>query len=260
MGSTVDDDGVMIDNAEAPEVLRRVDTDRGEVVLRRRMVDGAVVHELITNGTFAMDSRETHTEELLAAHADLRPGARVLVGGLGLGYTARALLETSPARLVVVEIEACLVDWARAGVTPTLAAVAADPRVELRVNDVHRVLAGPSPDRGSDGGGPGWDAIVLDVDNGPDFLIHEDNERIYAIGALRRAVTMLAPGGTLVLWSHAPHPGLHSRLDQLAGSRDHVAEHLHRVQREGREFTYAVYTFTRSEGDDSVPGRMKPPQ
>ena len=237
----------MIDDAAGPETLRRADTDRGEVVLRRRVVDGAVVHELITNGTFAMDSRETHTEELLADHAAVRPGARVLVGGLGLGYTARALLETSVAHLVVVEIEPCLVGWAREGVTPTLAAVAADPRVELRVDDVHRVLTGPTP-----GPGPacGWDAVVLDVDNGPDFLIHAANERIYAAEALRRALALLASGGSLVLWSHAPHPVLRARLDQLAGSGDRVTEHLHRIQREGREFTYAVYTLTRAGGAD----------
>lgn len=239
----------MIDNADRPEVVRRVGTDRGEVVLRRRTVEDTVVHELITNGAFAMDSRETRTEELLAAHADIRPGARVLVGGLGLGFTARALLETSLAQLVVVEIEACLVDWAREEVTPTLAAVAADPRVELRVDDVHRVLAlpdsGPGP-RGALGSVLGWDAAILDVDNGPDFLIHADNERIYDAAALQRSVAALAPGGTLVVWCQAPHSVLHRRLEQVAASGDRVVEHLHQVRREGREFTYAVYTLTRT--------------
>lgn len=237
---------------EQPTVLRRAETDRGEVVLRRRVVDGVAVHELITNGAFAMDSRETRTEELLAAHAAVPAGGRVLVGGLGLGYTARAFLQTDVARLVVVEVEDCLVDWAHEGVTPTLAGVVADPRVDVRVADVHQFLS----DEATTTDATGWDAVVLDVDNGPDFLIHAHNERIYSTEALRRTVAVLAPGGVLVLWCQGPHPTLHERLRQVAGAADHVGEHLYPIQREGREFHYALYALSR--GLPTTAGRSVP--
>lgn len=234
----------MVDDADGPapsmlDVLGQASSARGEVVLRRRTADGVVVHELIINGVFAMDSRETSTEELLAEYAVARPGAQVLVGGLGLGYTAAALLATRLSRLVVVEIEDCLVEWARDGRTPTLAAVTADPRVELWIADIHQVLSEPAP-------GAGWDAIVLDVDNGPDFLIHQENARLYAVPALDLAVARLAPGGMLVVWCQETHEPLRDRLVEAVGPLGEVVEHLHQVRREGRRLDYVLYAATRS--------------
>ena len=106
---------------------------RGEVVLRRRDGPAGPVHELVVNGVFAMDSTETSSERDLAAFARVPTGrpTRVLVGGLGLGYTAAEVL-ADPAvgcgRLDVVELEPHLLAWARAGLTPVLARVAEDPR------------------------------------------------------------------------------------------------------------------------------------
>ena len=108
-----------------------------------------------------MDGSETSTEQRLGefALAAARDGApyRVLVGGLGLGYTAAAVLQGDVAELDVVEIEDCLVDWAHRGLTPTLAGLVADPRVSVRVGDVGSALLG-----GHDGPTGPWNAIVLD--------------------------------------------------------------------------------------------------
>ena len=113
---------------ETLDTLARHLGPRGEVVLRRRRGAGADVEELIVNGVFAMDSTDTWTERKLAeiALAGRRPH-RVLVGGLGLGYTAAELLAADVEHLDVVEIEGCLVAWAYAGLTLTLGAVAARP-------------------------------------------------------------------------------------------------------------------------------------
>ncbi|MCC6498007.1 MAG: hypothetical protein IT193_17270, partial [Propionibacteriaceae bacterium] len=127
-----------------------------DIVLRAR--EG--VDELIVNGVFAMDSTEVSSELALADAAG--PASTVLVGGLGLGYTVSRLLENGVERIRVVELAPELVDAARRGVTEQLGRLAADTRVELVAGDI------------ADFTGT-WDAILLDVDNGPTFLIHDHN-------------------------------------------------------------------------------------
>jgi spermidine synthase len=221
---------------DEPVTLGRAETPRGEVVLRRR----GDVEELVVNGAFAMDSTETHSERELGRIAAGAP--RVLVGGLGLGHTVVAVLEEAdrlglPVRVDVVELEGDLVAWAHQGRTATLARVAADPRVQLHVGDVASVLAGRR--RGPTGP---WDAILLDVDNGPDFLIHAQNEVLYAEPGLRAAYGRLAPAGVLAIWCQAPSPPLLEALRRVDASAE---ETRHTVQREGRRFTYAVATVRR---------------
>lgn len=218
----------------------QAETPRGAVVLRRRGAGAEAVEELVINGAFAMDSTETHSERELGRVAAGAP--RVLVGGLGLGHTVTAVLDEADRLALgvsvdVVELEAALVRWAREGRTATLARVAADPQVRLHVGDVAAVLAGLC-------GGPTgpWDAILLDVDNGPDFLIHAQNDALYAEPGLRTAYDRLAPGGVLAIWCQAPSPPLLAALRRLDPS---AAETRHTVQREGRTFTYAVETVRR---------------
>jgi spermidine synthase len=213
---------------DEPVTLGRATGPHGEVLLRRR----GAVEELVVNGVFAMDSSETRTERELARLA--RGAARVLVGGLGLGYTAAELLDGDVAVLDVVELEDCLVRWAGQGLTPTLDRVARDPRVRLWTADVAAVLDG----RTDQPAGP-WDAVLLDVDNGPDFLIHDANAALYAEPALRTAYAGLAPGGVLALWSQGRSPALLAALTDLGGA---VAEHAFAVRREGRDLEYVVYT------------------
>jgi spermidine synthase len=220
---------------EGTVVLGRQDGPQGEVLLRRR--DG--IEELIVNGVFAMDSAEHSTEDDLARIAVAgREPRRVLVGGLGLGYTVSAVLRAAPTvqRVDVVELEDCLVEWARQRVTPGLAAVADDGRVRLHVADVSDVLAGRT--------GPArpWDAVLLDVDNGPDFLIHAHNAALYAPAGLAGAAAALAPGGTLAVWCQGVAPDLLAALRRLDGRAE---EHRIAARRGSRRLEYAVYTLTR---------------
>jgi spermidine synthase len=213
---------------------------RGEVVLRRRVRDGGQVEELIINGVFAMDSSETGTERLLAELAlPSGHGHRVLLGGLGLGFTVAALSALEVDAIDVVEIEQCLIDWAYGGIAPSLAAAASDPRVHLHAGDIRLVLEGVIEELV----GP-WDAIVLDVDNGPDFLIHPRNRALYTEDSLGAAYAQLSPGGTLVIWCQAPAPALRAVLEHIASSVD---EHTIDVSRFERSFEYAIYTVSRGQ-------------
>ncbi len=178
---------------EESSIVARAVSERGELVLRRR-ADGPL--ELRANGIFVMDDDEVSSERRLAeaslaAAAD--PG-RVLVGGLGLGCTLAAVLEDTRVRLVtVVELEAVLVDWLRADVVPGGATLLADPRVDVRVDDVAAVL--------SDAAAAAYDVVLLDVDNGPDYLVHDANADLYREPFLRRCAATLSAGGVLVVWS-----------------------------------------------------------
>ena len=231
-----------VPGGEAPDaavrtVVRAV-TPHGEVALRRR----GTVLELVVDGAFAMDTVDTSTEVALATAALRRHAAprRVLVGGLGLGFTTRAVLADPRVEHVdVVELAGPLVDWARQGVVPELAGLEGE-RCTLHVGDVADVLAArmPSPT------GP-WDVVLLDVDNGPDFLVHATNARLYSEPGLAQARAAVTPGGILVVWSSHLAPALLSALRAVAGEGDVVREELLPVEREGRSFTYATYSLVR---------------
>lgn len=121
---------------------------------------------------------------------------RVLIGGLGLGYTLRAALDALPAkaRVVVAELVPAVVRWNRGEHGALAGRPLADPRVRVIVGDVGKVIARRAK----------YDAILLDVDNGPDALTHEDNARLYKRAGLARAHAALAHGGTLAVWSAFP--------------------------------------------------------
>ena len=225
---------------DGPVTLARAQDVHGEVVLRRRP---PATYELVVNGVFAMDTVDVGTEELLASLAldRLDPGAgghglHVLVGGLGLGFTARRVLaDPRTARVVVAELHGVLVDWVRAGLVPPAAGLLDDPRLEVTVGDVRDVVAAAPEGR--------LDAVLLDVDNGPDFLVHEANDAVYAAPFLAAALARLRPGGVLAVWSASPSAAL---LAVLAGLAPGAEEVLHDVRREGRAFTYATYLARRA--------------
>ncbi|WP_138732998.1 hypothetical protein [Modestobacter excelsi] len=201
----------------------------GEVVLRRR----GTVTELVVDGVFAMDDVDTSTERALATEALRRcPGAdlRVLVGGLGLGWTAATVLaDPRVAELDVAELQPALVGWATDGLLPGLPELPAE-RLRLHAGDVADTLAG-SPSH--------WDAVLLDVDNGPAFLVHQSNAGLYADAGLTTALAALRPGGVLGIWSSDPAPELAERLATLPGTA--AVEHLVLpVERDGRRFDYAI--------------------
>lgn len=209
------------------EVARGV-SERGELVLRRRGDDGAL--ELRVNGVFVMDDRETSSEELLAsaALASVRRPDRVLVGGLGLGYTVRALLaDARLGEVVVAEIEPDLVSWMRAGLVPS---VLDDSRVSVVVGDVRDVVL--AQDDAS------LDGILLDVDNGPDFLVYNENSAIYSSSFLTVCARRLRAGGVLTVWSSSESGALEAAVASVFGACEvkPVAVNL-----QGRDETYYVY-------------------
>ena len=234
---------------EIIQTIARHTGPRGEVVLRRRLGTGVPVEELIINGVFAMDSSDRSSESLLGELVLPRDQARrVLVGGLGLGYTAAAISAKKVDVIEVVEIEQCLIDWAHQGLTATLAKLASDPRVRLHAADVRLVLDGRS-----DGPVGPWDAIVVDVDNGPDFLIHDENEALYTEAGMQAAYDQLTERGMLAIWCQSVAPDLRAVLERVAPP---VREHIIEVDRGVRSFRYAIYTVSRL-ADSREPARQE---
>lgn len=158
-----------------------------------------------------MSTRMRGSEEALATLTAERlkgvRGQRWLIGGYGMGFTLRAALARldKDARLTVAELVPEIVDWARGPMAEVAAGCLDDPRVTLRMADVaDAILLAPEP----------FDAILLDVDNGPDGLVRAENNRLYSKGGLRHALRALAPGGVLAIWSAARDPRFTRRLEE----------------------------------------------
>ncbi|HYN66141.1 MAG TPA: hypothetical protein VES93_04580 [Ornithinibacter sp.] len=235
-----------MDDGPAVVTVAREATTHGEVALRRR---GEVL-ELVVDGAFTMDTVDTSSEVALAERALSRHPAplRVLVGGLGLGMTARAVLADPRVRHAdVVELAAPLVHWARRAVVPELAGIEGE-RCSLHVADVLEVLAAGAGEASSTPPAGPWDVVLLDVDNGPDFLVHASNAPLYTPAGLATARAALRPGGLLVVWSSHVSPGLLSALHGVAADGDTVAEEVLGVEREGRSLSYALYSLARPPG------------
>ncbi|MGW1127754.1 spermidine synthase [Streptomyces sp. NPDC002526] len=185
-------------DADAPVTLDRREGPYGEVVLRRRGED----FEIIANGCFLMDTSDGRSERLLvdAALAALpvgRTGPAVLIGGLGVGFSlARAAAEPRWGRIAVAEREEAIVDWHRRGPLDRISGPAlADPRTEILTTDLVAYLR-TTTDR--------YDALCLDIDNGPDWTVTEDNNDLYSPAGLADCRARLNPGGVLAVWSAQP--------------------------------------------------------
>jgi spermidine synthase len=199
--------------------IARAESERGELVLReRRNGSAAASLELRANGVFVMDTRETSSERALAREALARHDSpsTILVGGLGLGFTlAEVLADERVRRVVVAEIEPALVGWMRDGTVPHGPTLLADPRVELVVGDVRAVLAVA--------GSAAYDLVLLDVDNGPGYLVHEANAALYEPHLLTTAHQALTDDGLLVIWSAARDEAVHHALQTVFGEAEATA-------------------------------------
>ena len=217
--------------------IARAETERGDVVLRRRTSETAAdVLELRVNGVFVMDTLETTSEIELATQAlDLvEVPATVLIGGLGLGYTLqRVLADVRVERAVVVEIEEPLVEWMRNGTVPHGPALLADARATVVNADIAMAIAEARST---------YDLVLLDVDNGPGYLVHEGNEAVYEEQFLRRCHDVLSPGGVLVIWSANPAPELLASMREVFGAAE---EQAHDVLLQDRPESYYLYLARR---------------
>ena len=183
------------------EILAYNDTPLGVLQLRRRELlaePGTIVTEVSLNHEFLMSSYNTASERALASSAlAAHPGAGldVLVGGLGLGYTAfEALACARAARVEVVEFLPQVIGWLDRGLIPLARELKADKRLEVVLGDVYARLSGP-PARTHD-------LILIDVDHSPEDRLAAANGGFYTPAGLQRAKLHLKPGGTLGVWSY----------------------------------------------------------
>jgi spermidine synthase len=204
---------VLIDSAQIP--------GGGEL----RLVQRGAEFSIMLGGNELMNSRLSGSEEALATLACQRIAARprpvLLIGGLGMGFTLRAALAAvgPAARVIVSELIPAIVSWARGPMAHLFGGSLDDPRVDIIEGDVVDLIA---RERSA------YDAILLDVDNGPDGLTRETNDRLYDGAGLARARGALRPGGVLAVWSSAPDPGFTRRLRTAGFDVDEVVVRANR--------------------------------
>ncbi len=194
-------------------------------MLTRTIVDtvqvpGGAELQLVTHGrdfiivldrNELMSTRMQFSEQQLAVMTLDRvevQNANVLIGGYGMGFTLRAALAEigDKARVTVAELVPEIINWARGPMAEITQDCLDDPRVILELDDVAEVI-GDAADMGTQ-----YDAILLDVDNGPDGLVHDGNNRIYSKTGLGKARDALHPDGVLAIWSAGPDPQFVRRL------------------------------------------------
>ena len=195
-------------------------------MLKRELLDTAQVEngeqlELYSHGrdfmivlgrNELMSTRMRFSEEQLAELTiDRLQGStqRILIGGYGMGFTLRAALARlgENAEAVVAEISHKIVEWAEGPMAELTGDSLSDPRLDLKICDVAALI-----DDAIDDTCEKFDAILLDVDNGPDGLVREDNNRLYSRTGLAKARDALKVGGVLSVWSAAPDPAFRRRL------------------------------------------------
>jgi len=210
----------LLDTAEIPG-------GGGQLKLFRRGSD----YSIMLGGNELMNSRLSGSEEALATlscdalHG--RKAPRFLIGGLGMGFTLRAALAElgADAAVTVVELVPAVIAWAHGLMADVFGTCLGDPRVMIVEGDVGASITAARGD---------YDAILLDVDNGPDGLTRAGNDRLYGARGLEAARAALAPGGVLAIWSAAPDRGFVRRLEEAGFT---VTEHVvrgHQAQRGAR--------------------------
>ncbi|WUH91049.1 spermidine synthase [Streptomyces sp. NBC_00433] len=203
---------------DAPVVVDRQNGPAGEIVLRRRRRE----YEIIANGCFLMDTSDGRSERLLvdaaleALEALGRDAPSVLLGGLGIGFSLARAAAQPWGRIEVVEREAAVVGWHREGPLGAYSAGALDdPRVTLVEDDLLAYLRTSTA---------GYDALCLDIDNGPDWTVTENNGSLYSPSGLDACRNRLTPGGVLAVWSAQPSAAFEAALRSAGFERVHTLE------------------------------------
>jgi spermidine synthase len=233
-------------------------TPLGGVSLRRRTIlalENREVYEILLGDEFLMSSLFTVVETelarlgLAAASAALpdRTGLDVVVGGLGLGYTARAALDNPALRsLVVIDYLEPVIDWHQRGLVPLGPELVADPRCRFVHGDFFDLATAPG--KGFDPEEPGkkFHAVLLDIDHSPKHLLHERHAAFYRPEGLRRLAEQLHPGGVFALWSDDPPDDgfMNSLRDVFPVCESHVVSFHNPLQ--DRDSASTVYVAGKS--------------
>jgi len=194
------------------ETLDRIDTEEGLLELKRR---GGDEFHILVAGRVLMASAAHRSEEVVAEVACRqlagRKAPRVLIGGLGMGYTLRAALDALPAdaRVVVAEITPAVIEWCRGPLAGLTGDAVADPRAEVVLEDVAELIAEAAR---STEAADKWDAVILDLYEGPREAYGGDRAPFYGREALATTRRALAPGGVFAVWSEDPDRAFERRL------------------------------------------------
>jgi len=201
--------------------------DEGEIILLKRGTE----FSMRTAGTELMNSRRHGSEaalaELACSRIKRKSGLRILIGGLGMGYTLAAALEKAePDTLITVsELLPAVVRWNREHLGHLAGMPLADPRVSVEEEDVVVTIRKRKS---------AWDAILLDVDNGPDGLTRKANDRLYGRSGLKTSFSALRPGGILGIWSSGADEAFTHRLNKCGFQTETVTVRARNPGKGGR--------------------------
>ncbi|MBC7667447.1 MAG: spermidine synthase [Gemmatimonadaceae bacterium] len=218
-----------LDTAQVPG-----DGDGDPLRLMRRGTE----YSIMTGGIELMNSRLSGSEEAMATLAFERVGARskarVLIGGLGMGFTLRAALSAfgDDARIVVAELVPGVIAWARGPLGALYGNSLSDPRATIHEGDVGALIGA---------GEAAWDAILLDVDNGPGGLSRKENDGLYSPAGLADAKRALRPGGLLEVWSSTRDTAFTNRLKRAGYAVEEVGVRAHK----GRGARHVIWLATK---------------
>ncbi|MER8430797.1 spermidine synthase [Mesorhizobium caraganae] len=199
---------VQLDSAKTPDGAQ-------ELRLKQRGAEFSIM--LGTNEL--MNSRLSGSEEELAKLSCDRIAGhsrpKILIGGLGMGFTLRAALAelSADASVTVAELVPAVIAWAHGPMAALFAGCLDNPRVNIREADVGHIIRSDVS---------AWDAVLLDVDNGPEGIVHKGNDALYSAAGLTAARTALKPGGVLAVWSQGPDNGFTRRLKQAGFAVEEV--------------------------------------
>lgn len=214
----------LIDKAEVPG-------DGEELKLYRRGEEFSIKAGPVELMNSRVHGSEDALAELGCKRIAERPAARVLIGGLGMGYTLKAALEQlgPQAEVVVAELVPAVVAWNRGPLAALAAHPLDDPRVSVYEGDVAQLIrSGPAA----------YDAILLDVDNGPEGLTRKENDAIYSNSGLAAALAALRPAGVFGVWSISPDHAFSQRLRRSGFSVEEIRARAHGRHGGGRHMIW----------------------
>jgi spermidine synthase len=203
---------------------------KGELTLRRRGSEFSIR----THGTELMNSRLHGSEEALAelaCNSIKKPGMKILIGGLGMGYTLAAAIKSSPpdARIVVSELIPDIVKWNKDHLGHLTGIPLDNSQVTIRIEDVAKTIANEKS---------AWDVILLDVDNGPEGLTQKTNDHLYSKPGLEKSFSALRSKGVLGIWSQSKNDSFTRRLVKVGFQ---AKAEIVRARRSGKNSKHTIW-------------------